>query len=74
MSNICLIFYQKVLTQTTVCFKMVSERVIRMKIIERNKGVLILYVIIMICSLVLMNDVKKENNYKNNSYVMVNNN
>lgn len=41
-----------------------------MKFLKKNKGAIILYLVIMISSLILMNDVKKENNYKNNTYVM----
>ncbi len=41
-----------------------------MKFLKKNKGAIILYLVIMVFSLVLMNDVKKENNYKNNTYVM----
>ncbi len=41
-----------------------------MQFLKKNKGAIILYLVIMIFSLVLMNDVQKENNYKNNTYVM----
>lgn len=41
-----------------------------MKFLKKNKGAIILYLVIMISSLILMNDVKKESNYKNNTYVM----
>lgn len=41
-----------------------------MKFLKKNKGAIILYLVIMISSLILMNDVKRENNYKNNTYVM----
>lgn len=42
-----------------------------MRFLKKNKGAIILYLVIMVFSLVLMNDVQKENNYKNNTYVMV---
>ena len=41
-----------------------------MKFLKKNKGAIILYLVIMISSLILMNDVKRENDYKNNTYVM----
>lgn len=45
-----------------------------MEFVKKNKGALILYVVIMIFSLVLMNDVKREEHDINNSYVMVDKN
>ena len=40
---------------------------------NKNKGAIILYLVIMIFSLLLMNDVSRENKL-NDTYVMVNNN
>ncbi len=41
-----------------------------MKFLKKNKGAIILYLVIMISSLILMNDVNKEKDYMNNTYVM----
>jgi hypothetical protein len=48
------------------------ERVIRMKFLKNNKGAILLYAIILISSLVLINDVKKDNLREENRYVMIN--
>ena len=40
-----------------------------MKFLKKNKGVIILYLVIMISSLIIMNDVKREEHISN-TYVM----
>ena len=41
-----------------------------MKFLKKNKGAIILYLIIMISSLILMNDVRQEKEDISNKYVM----
>jgi len=41
-----------------------------MKILKNNKGVIIFYALILISTLVLINDVKKDNLREENRYVM----
>ena len=41
-----------------------------MKILKNNKGVIIFYVLILVSTLVLINDVKKDNIREQNRYVM----
>lgn len=48
------------------------ERVIRMKFLKKNKGVLIFYVVILLCTVVIANDVKRDEMRENNRYVMTN--
>jgi hypothetical protein len=43
-----------------------------MKFLKNNKGAILLYAIILISSLVLINDVKKNNQREENRYVMIN--
>ena len=43
-----------------------------MKFLKNNKGAILLYVIILISSLVLINDVKKDNLREESRYVMIN--
>ena len=48
------------------------ERVIEMKFLKNNKGAILLYIVILVSSLILINDVKKDNLREENRYVMVN--
>ena len=48
------------------------ERVIDMKFLKNNKGVIIFYAIILISSLVIINDVEKDNLREQSKYVMTN--
>lgn len=41
-----------------------------MKFLKNNKGAIILYLVIMVASLFLINDVKKDNDRENSFYVM----
>ena len=41
-----------------------------MKILKNNKGVIIFYALILVSTLVLINDVKKDNIREHNRYVM----
>ena len=43
-----------------------------MKFLEKNKGAILFYVIILISTLVIVNDVKRDNLREENRYVMVN--
>ena len=43
-----------------------------MKFLENNKGAIVFYVIILISTLVIINDVKKDDLREENRYVMVN--
>ena len=43
-----------------------------MKFLKNNKGVIIFYAIILISTLVIVNDVKKDEFREENKYVMVN--
>ena len=43
-----------------------------MKFLKNNKGALIFYLIILVGTLVIANDVKKDNLREQNKYVMVN--
>ncbi|MDO4394545.1 MAG: hypothetical protein Q4C23_01005 [Mycoplasmatota bacterium] len=43
-----------------------------MKFLKNNKGVIIFYTILLIASLVLITDVKKDNLREENKYVMTN--
>ena len=43
-----------------------------MEFLKNNKGAILFYVIILISTLVLVNDVKKDNIREENKYVMVN--
>ena len=43
-----------------------------MKFLEKNKGAILFYVIILISTLVIVNDVKHDNLREENRYVMVN--
>lgn len=62
-----------ILTQTSVCNKIKlqkTERVIKMNFFKNNKGAILFYVIILISSLVVINDVKKDELREENRYVM----
>ena len=48
------------------------ERVIRMKFLKNNKGAILFYMIILIFTLIIVNDVKKDNLREESKYVMVN--
>ena len=48
------------------------ERVIRMEFLKNNKGAILFYVIILISTLIISNDVKKDDLREENRYVMVN--
>lgn len=41
-----------------------------MKFLKNNKGVIIFYTLVLISTIVLINDVKKDNLRENNKYVM----
>ena len=43
-----------------------------MKFLENNKGAILFYVIILISTLVIINDVNKDNLREENKYVMTN--
>ena len=43
-----------------------------MKFLEKNKGAILFYVIILISTLVIINDVKKDELREENRYVMTN--
>lgn len=43
-----------------------------MKFLKNNKGVILFYVILLISSLVIINDVEKDNERETNKYVMTN--
>ena len=43
-----------------------------MKFLKKNKGVLIFYVVILLCTVVIANDVKRDEMRENNRYVMTN--
>lgn len=43
-----------------------------MKFLKNNKGVILFYVVILISTLVIVNDVKRDNLREENRYVMVN--
>ena len=60
------------LTQTIVCNRIVSRKGDNMKFLKNNKGVIIFYTILLIASLVLITDVKKDNLREENKYVMTN--
>ena len=47
------------------------ERVIRMKFLKKNKGAILFYLIILVSSLAIINDVKKDDLREDNKYVMV---
>ena len=67
--------YKKIknlLTQTHVCNKMKSRKGDNMKFLKNNKGAIIFYLIILIATLVISNDVKNDNLREENRYVMVN--
>ena len=64
---------KNILTQTSVCNKIKlqkTERVIKMNFFKNNKGAILFYVIILISSLVVINDVKKDELREENRYVM----
>ena len=46
------------------------ERVINMKFVKNNKGVILFYAIIFLSSLVIINDVEKDNLREESKYVM----
>ena len=46
------------------------ERVIRMKFLKENKGAIIFYLVIIISTLVIVNDVKQDKKIGENKYVM----
>lgn len=50
-----------------------EREVIGMKFIMRNKGVLLFYLIIIVASLIIINDVEKDNvlNSNNSTYVAI---
>lgn len=48
------------------------ERVIRMKFVKNNKGAILFYAIILISTLVIINDVKRDGLREENRYVMTN--
>ena len=48
------------------------ERVIQMKFLKNNKGVILFYAIILISTLLIVNDVKKDELREENRYVMTN--
>ena len=66
------IVYKKVLTQTYVCNKIQSWKGDTMKFLKNNKGAIIFYIILLISTLVITNDVKKDNLREENKYVMIN--
>ena len=77
MSNICLFFVKIILTQTNVCdkLKLQKKRSGKMKFIEKNKGMLLLYVVIFISTLVLVNTSSNTNfEVEENNIVAMNNN
>jgi len=43
-----------------------------MKFLKRNKGAILFYLVILISSLAIINDVKKDDMREQNKYVMVN--
>lgn len=43
-----------------------------MNFFKRNKGAILFYLVILISSLAVINDVKKDENREENKYVMVN--
>ena len=43
-----------------------------MKFLKRNKGAILFYLVILISSLAIINDVKKDDLREENKYVMVN--
>ena len=43
-----------------------------MKFLKNNKGVILFYMVILVFSLIIVNDVKKDQFRENNKYVMVN--
>ena len=43
-----------------------------MKFLKNNKGAIIFYIILLISTLVITNDVKKDNLREENKYVMIN--
>ena len=43
-----------------------------MKFLKRNKGAILFYLVILISSLAIINDVKKDEMREQNKYVMVN--
>lgn len=60
------------MTQTPVCNKMILRKGDTMEFLKSNKGVIIFYALIIIASLVLITDVKKDNLREENKYVMTN--
>ena len=51
-------------------YNVVTERVIIMKLVKNNKGVILFYALVLISTLVLINDAKKDNVREQNRYVM----
>ena len=48
------------------------ERVIIMKFLKNNKGAILFYIVLLISTVVIVNDVKKDNLREENKYVMTN--
>ena len=46
------------------------ERVIKMKFLKNNKGAIIFYLVLIISTLVIVNDVKQDTKNGENKYVM----
>ncbi len=56
-----------------ITYKQNERKVIGMKFIMQNKGVLLFYLIIIVASLIIINDVEKDNvlNNNDNTYVAI---
>ena len=55
-----------------ISIRLIIRGMMKMKFLKENRGVIIFYVVILIASLVLVNDVKKDNLREENKYVMTN--
>ena len=66
------LFIKKYWHKQSYVIKYNHERVIRMKFLKNNKGVILFYMVILVFSLIIVNDVKKDQFRENNKYVMVN--
>lgn len=60
------------MTQTLVCNKMKLRKGDIMSFLKNNKGAILFYVILLISTLVIINDVEKDNERESTKYVMTN--